>query len=65
MRTSYLDCPHNNIQQFTEICLDCGYNIYTTTEEYLADLEEQVKRKRKSRATTEQLRKIRKLESEL
>lgn len=21
-------CPHNNVQQFTEICLDCGRNIY-------------------------------------
>ena len=43
MRKSYLDCPHNNIQQYTEVCVDCGYNTYTTEEEYLADLERQVK----------------------
>lgn len=39
---SYLDCPHNNVQQFTECCLDCGYNIYTTKEEYYLDLQRQV-----------------------
>jgi RIO-like serine/threonine protein kinase len=29
-------CKHNsgNIQQFTEICLDCGHNIYESDEEY-------------------------------
>ncbi len=27
-RRSFLDCAHNNIQQFTEVCLDCGFNIY-------------------------------------
>lgn len=36
---SYLDCPHHNIQQFTECCLDCGYNIYTSKSEYLKDLK--------------------------
>jgi hypothetical protein len=36
---SFLDCPHKNIQQFTECCLDCGYNIWTTEAEYLKDLE--------------------------
>jgi hypothetical protein len=35
---SFLDCPHKNVQQFTECCLDCGYNVYTTKEEYLAEL---------------------------
>lgn len=38
-RISYLDCPHKNIQQFSECCLDCGYNIYTTEAEYLKDLK--------------------------
>jgi len=38
---SFLDCPHNNVQQFTEYCLDCGYNIYTTKEEYYLDLQRQ------------------------
>lgn len=29
-------CKHErgNIQQFTEICLDCGHNIYESDEEY-------------------------------
>ena len=35
---SFLTCPHKNVQQFTEYCLDCGYNIYTTKEEYLEGL---------------------------
>jgi hypothetical protein len=21
-------CPHNNVQQYTEYCFDCGMNIY-------------------------------------
>jgi len=28
-------CPHNNVQSFTECCLDCGRNIYETDKEYL------------------------------
>lgn len=28
-----MSCPHNNVQQFTEICLDCGVNIYETDAE--------------------------------
>jgi len=39
---SFLDCKHQNIQQFTECCLDCGYNIYTTETEYLEDLRRKV-----------------------
>lgn len=38
MKKSFLTCPHNNVQQFTECCLDCGYNIYTTKEEYYHEL---------------------------
>lgn len=37
-------CPHNNVQQFTECCLDCGRNIYESDTEYyqhLKDLERQ------------------------
>lgn len=26
--TTTTKCPHNNVQQFTEQCLDCGKNIY-------------------------------------
>lgn len=39
---SYLTCPHNNVQSFTEYCLDCGYNIWTTVEEYKESLKKQV-----------------------
>lgn len=31
-------CPHNNVQQFTECCLDCGRNIYETDQEYMSHL---------------------------
>jgi hypothetical protein len=58
MKKSYLDCPHNRVQQFTEFCLDCGYNIYTTDEEYLADLKKKV-------ATKNLTKKIRTLEAKL
>lgn len=34
-------CPHKNVQQFTECCLDCGRNIYESDAEYLADLRKQ------------------------
>ena len=60
-RQSFLDCPHKNVQQFTETCLDCGYNIYMKEEEYLAALEEEVRRHRKDKV----IRKIRKLERRL
>ncbi len=33
-------CPHNNVQQYTECCLDCGRNIYETDQEYYANLLE-------------------------
>jgi hypothetical protein len=28
-------CKHHNMQSFTECCLDCGENIWTTKEEIL------------------------------
>jgi len=55
---SFLDCPHKNVQEFSECCLDCGYNIYTTEREYLEDL-----RRRANRCPEED--EIRKLEREL
>ena len=27
-RRPYDSCPYRNIQQFTEVCLDCGHNVY-------------------------------------
>jgi len=56
---SFLNCPHKNVQLFTEYCLDCGYNIYTTERQYLEDLRSQVKGKQKH------IKEIRKLEKEL
>lgn len=37
-------CKHDkgNIQQFTEICLDCGHNIYETDEEYEKSLRQEI-----------------------
>lgn len=37
-------CQHvrGNIQQFTEICLDCGHNIYETEEEYEKSLRQDI-----------------------
>lgn len=41
-------CKHDkgNIQQFTEICLDCGHNIYESDEEYEASLRRDIQRLR-------------------
>ena len=38
-------CQHNsgNIQQFTEVCLDCGHSIYETDSEYLESLQKEVR----------------------
>lgn len=41
MKKSFLDCPHNNVQAFSEFCLDCGYNVYTANKDYLRDLQRQ------------------------
>lgn len=37
-------CKHDkgNIQQYTEVCLDCGHNIYETDEEYEASLQQEL-----------------------
>ena len=32
-------CPHNRVQQFTDVCLDCGRNVNETDEEYLSHLK--------------------------
>lgn len=46
-------CPHRNVQQFTECCLDCGYNLWTGAEDWEKDKqaaahERDVERMRKS-----------------
>lgn len=46
-RKSFLTCEHKNVQDFTECCMDCGFNIYTTEEEYLKQLREEARGKRK------------------
>jgi len=37
-------CDHKrgNIQQFTEVCLDCGHNIYETDDEYEKSLRQDI-----------------------
>jgi len=36
-------CKHTgNVQQFTEICMDCGHNIYETDAEYEASLRKDI-----------------------
>ena len=42
-------CTHSNgnIQQFTEVCLDCGRNVYETDEEYERYLKEEVENLRR------------------
>lgn len=34
-------CPHHNVQQYTECCLDCGRNVYETDDEYLSHLRQE------------------------
>ena len=45
MPKSFLNCPHNNVQEYTECCLDCGYNRYISKEEYLLDLQKQIEQR--------------------
>lgn len=37
-------CTHSsgNIQQFTEVCLDCGHNIYESDAEYKKSLQQDI-----------------------
>lgn len=39
-RQSYLTCDHDE-DGYTCCCCKCGYNVYTTEEEYLADIAEE------------------------
>lgn len=32
----FRECEHRNMQQFTECCMDCGQNVYST-EQQVAD----------------------------
>lgn len=42
-------CKHDkgNIQQFTEICLDCGHNIYESDDDYEKSLRDEIRYLRK------------------
>lgn len=42
-------CDHKggNIQQFTEVCLDCGHSIYETEDEYEKSLKRDISYLRK------------------
>lgn len=40
-------CHHTNVQQFTEVCLNCGRNIYESDEEYAASLRRDIEQKRR------------------
>lgn len=42
-RISFIDCAHHAVQQFTDYCLECGYNINMTNEQYLAELTREVR----------------------
>ena len=58
-------CPHNNVQQFTEMCLNCGRNIYETDAEYVKHLREKVAAKREQVRAAKLEREAEKLEAEL
>lgn len=58
-RKSFLDCPHNNVQEFTECCMDCGHNIYKSKEQYLKELKEEAVAK----GIDEDTKEIRRLET--
>jgi hypothetical protein len=58
-------CPHRNVQQFTETCLDCGRNIYETPAEYEKYLAEELAKKRTGEAREAQQSRIRALEDAL
>jgi hypothetical protein len=42
-RQSYITCKHKNVQSFTECCLDCGYNVWTTDKDYLKELQNEAR----------------------
>jgi formyltetrahydrofolate hydrolase len=59
-------CKHDkgNIQQFTEVCLDCGHNIYESDEEYEKSLRQEIYHLRKE-LKQEQLADLEKTRDEL
>jgi hypothetical protein len=56
-------CLHRNVQEFTEMCMDCGRSIYETDEGYLKYLREE--KARRSAAANAVTREIEALEEEL
>lgn len=46
----FANCKHKKVQDFTEICLECGENIYATVAEI--NLEESRKETKRREADT-------------
>lgn len=59
-------CDHSrgNIQQFTEVCLDCGHNIYESDGEYIRDLENDIRAMKSKLSDLSNKKKIEVLEQE-
>jgi hypothetical protein len=55
---SFIDCDHRNADGDTCECPDCGYNVWTTRNEYLNDL-------RRRAAKWPDLTEVRNLEKQL
>lgn len=62
---SFLTCPHKNMQAFTEVCLDCGWNIYTSQQDYLASLQARVAQQEDQQTEQVRVEEIRRLEDKL
>lgn len=41
-KTSFLDCVHRDVQSYTMRCLECGYHIHMSKDEYRKDLQRQI-----------------------
>lgn len=50
-------CTHARVQEFTEICLDCGRNIYESDEDYEASLKQDIQNLR-ARLRTDRISKL-------
>jgi primosomal protein N' len=58
-------CKHTgSVQQFTEICMDCGHNIYETDAEYEESLRREISRL-KDDARTQRIDDLEKIKEDL